>query len=351
MGNFELLENIDFAKADPKGMMKHIKSFPELFEDAYKIASEFSLPAYYIKPKKIVLTGMGGSGESAEAIKALLTENTDLSVEIVHNYMLPGSVDKDTLVIATSYSGNTEETLASFISAYEKGAKMIAICSGGKLQILAEKYKAPTFVIPYQSPPRAAFPYLFTFLVMIFVKLGYIEFSEEKAKKIKQILSNALEKFAPTSSVFGNPAKILAEKIYGKVPVIYATEKLIGVAERMKSQFNENSKNFSYFEEFPELNHKSLEGIFSPKDNIFIIMLESNFEYDRNQLRENITSDILSKNKVSFERVKFLEATDRFSEIFLMCMFGDFVSYYLAILNKVNPGINNVVDYLKEKLG
>jgi glucose/mannose-6-phosphate isomerase len=350
MGNMDILDKIDFKKVDPKGMINHIESFPELCKEAFHISSGYTIPSYFIKAKKIVLLGMGGSGQAGDVLKSILYDQTDLIIESVHNYILPGFVDKDTLVIANSYSGNTEETLEGFISAYEKGAKLIAITTGGKLKILAEKYKVPVFEFGYQCPPRASFPFLFILLLSIFDKLGYYPLSEEKIDNLCKQLKALLERYKSTNSLLGNPAKILAEKLHGKIPVIYTSEKLNGVGARLKAQFNENSKNFAFSEEIPELNHKSLEGLLNPKDNVFILMLESNFEYNRNQLRENITADVLGKNKIPLERIKFLQAKDRLDEIFMAVMFGDFVSYYSAMLNRANPGINDVVDYLKERL-
>lgn len=351
MGNIELLDKIDFKKIDPKGMHTHIDNFPAMLRDAFILSESVTIPPYFIKAKKIALLGMGGSGQAGDLAKNLLTESTNLIVESVHNYILPGWVDSDTLVIANSYSGNTEETLAGFISAYEKGAKLIAITTGGKLKVLADKYKAPVFQFDYQCPPRASFPYLSVLLLSIFSKLGYLpEFNGAKIDEIIALLETAQQKYRFSNSLLGNPAKILAERIFGKIPVIYASEKLFPVASRIKAQFNENSKNFAFAEEFPELNHKSLEGLLNPKGIAFILMLESNFEQERNQKRENITSDVLQRNKIPLERIKLLEATDRLSEVFLIVLFCDYVSYYMAVLNKANPGINDVVDYLKEKL-
>lgn len=350
MGNIDLLDKIDPGRMDPKGMLKHIENFPSLCADAFQLADGYTIPPYYIKAKKIVLLGMGGSGEAGEIIKNILSLRSDLVIENVHNYTLPGFVDKDTLVIASSYSGDTEETLTGFISAYEKGAKLLAITTGGKLKILAQKYNAPIFQFNYDCPPRAAFPYLFVFLFMIFQKLGYLEVTNDQVGKAVSLLQAAVGKYGSTNPLFSNPAKILAEKLSGKIPVIYASEKLIGVGLRVKGQFNENAKNYAFSEELPELNHKSLEGLHHPGDVVFVMMLESNFEYERNLLRENITAEILSKNKVKVERIKFLQAEDYLAEILLQVIFGDFVSYYLALLNKVNPGINKVVDYLKERL-
>lgn len=350
MSKIEPLENIDLAKSDPTGMIKHIENFSNMCRDAFSEAQKMVIPPYYIKPKKIVLLGMGGSGQTLEIAKDLLFEY-DLVIECVHNYIIPGWVDKDTLVIASSHSGNTEEVLAGFITAYQKGAKLIAITTGGKLKILANKYKAPVFVFKHDSAPRAAFPFLFIPLLVILDKLGHLQITQRDIDTTTGFLDEAMKKYASNVSSFQNPAKILAQKIHGKIPVVYVSEKLHGVGMRLKAAFNENGKNFAFSEDLPELNHKSLEGLANPKEMAIVLMLESNFEYERNLVRENVTAEVIGRFKTSLERVKFIQAKDRLSEICLHILFGDFVSAYLGLLNQADPGINDVVDYLKSHIG
>jgi glucose/mannose-6-phosphate isomerase len=350
MGNMMTLDKIDFKKLDPKNMIDHIENFPNHCRAAFDISQSFTLPSYYIKAKKIVLMGMGGSGQSAEIVKQLLAESTDLIVECIHDYDLPAFVDKETLVIVCSHSGNTEESLSVFMDANDKEAKLLAITTGGKLKILADKFRVPSYVFSCECPPRASFAYQFVFLLSIFEKLGYWELSEEAFQHILKILDAGMNKFRSETNLFQNPAKILAEKLHGSIPVIYSSKMLTGVAKRFKSQFNENSKNFAFCEELPELNHASIEGLRFPKSNCFILMLESMSEKDRIILRENLTAEVLSKHKISFDRIKFVQANTRLSEILLFVMFGDFVSYYLALLNQVNPTTTETIDHLKERL-
>jgi glucose/mannose-6-phosphate isomerase len=276
MGNMELLDRSDYLKLDNFHMLDAIANFPQMCRDAFEINSGMVLPSYYIKPKKVVLLGMGGSGAACDIVRDYLAEHTDLVIESVHNYDLPGFVDKDTLVIANSFSGNTEETLSGFISAYERGAKLIAITKGGKLKVLANKYRVPSFIFQCDSQPRGAFPYLFILLLGIFQKLGHLEVSNSAMENCLGILDAAIAKYGPESSLFGNPAKIMAEKLHGKIPVVLATEKLAGVASRWKNQFNENSKNLSFTDFFPELNHNLILGAINPKNMCYILSLESN---------------------------------------------------------------------------
>lgn len=348
MGNLESLDKINFDKFDSLHMIEHLANFPKLCNDALNVSQNFIVPSYFVKAKKIVIAGMGGSGAAGDVCKTLISSNSGVVVLSIHDYLLPGFVDRDTLVIAVSYSGNTEETLSSFISAYEAGAKLAVITTGGKLKVLAQKYKAPVYEISYNCQPRASFPIVFIYLAKVLEKLGLINSSI--SDNSFALLEKTKDKYMPESSLLGNPAKILAEKFYGKIPFILASNKLSGIALRFKNQINENSKNLACFEEMPEFNHNLTEGIVNPKEHAFFLTLESQFEFERNFLRFNIWEDILSRARIPHERVKFLEATDRFSEILLSAMFSDFVSYYLAVLNKVDPGTNKTVDYLKERL-
>lgn len=347
---FENLDNMDFKKLDPSLMIDYIEKSPEIYKKAYNLAQTVTLPSYYIKARKIVLVGMGGSGQANDIVRDILSEKTDLIVESVHDYDLPNYVDADTLVIASSCSGNTEETLTAFISAYEKGAKLIAITTGGKLEILAKKYKAPIYQYSYTFKPRAAFPYNFILLYSVFVKLGYLELSEESLNQTLEFLRSNLAKFGPSVPHLVNPAKIIAQKIFDKVSAIYSSKRLSSVASRFKAQLNENANNFAFFETIPELNHNSIEGLKHPKDKIYTMILESAFDQDNILKRLSLTGKFLNKEKVPFDTIKFPEVKNDLEETMLFVYFCDFVSYYLAILNKENPAKNDLVDLFKSKL-
>lgn len=345
----DILDKINFDKSDRFSMLQHIESFPSLCRCAWELSKNFSLPAYYIKAKKFVLVGMGGSGIAADIVADILAPN-NIVVHVVHDYDIPAWVDEDTIVIATSYSGDTEETLSALIEANNLHAKLIVITTGGKINILAEKYKIPCLKFDYQSAPRASFPFLFILLLSVFIKLGQIELSDSSFLKSIEYLEAQEQKFKFNTHTSGNIAKVLALKFHNKIPVIYATGYLKSVAKRFKSQLNENSKSFSFYEILPELDHNALEGILPDKNNIIITSLESNYDFPRNIKRQNITSELFRNNKILYERVKFVPCESQLAEILTLVLFGDFVSYYLAILNKVDPTANKNISSLKGSL-
>ncbi|MFA4996287.1 MAG: bifunctional phosphoglucose/phosphomannose isomerase [Patescibacteria group bacterium] len=345
----EHLDNINLKKIDPENMLSHIENFPQVCLLAWNEMKKFAPPSYYIKPNKYVILGMGGSGVSGEIIKDLL-KNTNAVVEVVHDYELPGWVDTDTLVIANSYSGNTEETLSAFMSAKEKGAKLLTITTGGKLKVLSDKFKIPCIEFNYESLPRAAFAYLFVSLLAFFIKIGRLEITDSDFNKSIETLNEYANKFKLSNRTQINPAKILASKIYDLMPVIYSSGNLISIGKRFKEQLNENAKNFASHEIFPELNHNSIEGYHHPKHEVIVLILESNYDHSRVVKRQNITAEILRRNKVKFERIKFLPCDSPLSEILVATLFCDYVSFYLAVLNNEDPTLIKNIKYLKNEL-
>jgi glucose/mannose-6-phosphate isomerase len=351
MGNLEILDKIDLKKSDPQAMISHIENFPTMCKEAFALSRHLTIPSFYIKAKKIILVGMGGSGAANDIVRDMMIEEINISIESCHNYILPAYVDSETLVIVSTFSGETEEAIAAFSEAHEKGAKILVITTGGKIKVLAEKYRVPVWTFELKACPRAAFPYLFVLLFTVFEKLGFLKLSNEYFETIIEGMEQLKQKYMMGASLFGNPAKVMAEKISNKVVVLYASEKLTSVARRIKNQINENSKNFAFVESFPELDHNAVLGLANPKNsNIYVISLESNFEQDRQILRQNITAEIVRKNKVPFERIKFIGMKDRLEETLKLVLYGDFISFYLAILNRVNPTEQDDITNLKSRL-
>ena len=343
------LDNINYKKQDRDGMIEFIENFPQMCLDAKAIANSFALPSYYIKAKKFLLIGMGGSGIPGDIVCDLLFSK-GVVAQSVHGYSIPGWVDSDTVVIACSYSGNTEETLSAFLEAKEKGAKLVCITTGGKLKTLAEKFQVPTISFFLQAQPRAAFPYFLICIHSIFEKLGHLSLTESDFVSAMDFLEKNLLKFKSSTRTSANLAKTLAVQLQNFVPVIYSSGTLANVGQRFKTQINENSKQFAYHEILPELDHNSILGHFHPKTNIFVVSLESAFDHPRVTKRQNITNEILRRDRIKFERIKFVPNQGELAEVLSMVLFGDFVSYYLAILNGENPTDIENIDYLKKEL-
>jgi len=341
-----------YRKLDASGMLDHLHQFPGQCRLAWDKALKFGLPPEYSQVDKVFILGMGGSAIGGDMVRRLALAESRVPVWVHRDYGLPPLVDRNTLVIASSYSGNTEETLSAFAASLLTPAKKLAITAGGKLKKLAEKEGIPVFSIDYRAPPRAAFPHSFAPLVAIFQKLGLLG---DKSADLKQAL-NILDKFAgelvETAPLASNPAKRLAAGLWGNLVVIYGGEVLSEVARRWKSQLNENSKAWAFFELFPELNHNAVVGYDFPpevRDRVFVVLLHSALFNPRNRLHYEATVELLVKLGIGHEVVEAKGET-ALAQVMSLVLFGDYVSFYLAMLNETDPTPLASIDFVKSYL-
>ncbi|MDH4269936.1 MAG: bifunctional phosphoglucose/phosphomannose isomerase, partial [Dehalococcoidia bacterium] len=273
-----------YRQFDKLGMLDHLHAFPDQCQKAWDKVVKFELPHLHTRISSVVILGMGGSAIGGDIVRRLALAESKSPVWVHRDYGLPAFVDESTLVIASSYSGNTEETLSAFAKSLGTRARKLAITSGGKLKHLAEKEGIPVFVIDYQAPPRAAFPHSFIPLVGIFQKLGLLADKSADLQEAVDILKELSRDLVETKPLASNAAKQVAAKLQGHVAVIYGAEMFSEVARRWKGEFNENSKAWAFFENFPELNHNAAVGYEFPaevKDRIYVLMLRSSLLHPR----------------------------------------------------------------------
>jgi glucose/mannose-6-phosphate isomerase len=341
-----------YRRFDKSGMLDHLHGFPEQCQKAWEKVLKFELPHEYTEISNVVILGMGGSAIGGDIVRRLALAESKVPVWVHRDYGLPTFVDTSTLVIASSYSGNTEETLSAFTKALGTQSKKLVITSGGKLKQLAEQEDIPTFVIDYQAPPRAAFPHNFIPLVGIFQKLGLLGDKSADVPESVDVLKKLSRDFIETKPLVSNPAKQVAAKLWGRVAVIYGAEMLSEVAQRWKTEFNENSKAWSFFESFPELNHNAVVGYEFPlevKERMIVIMLRSSSLRPRNLLRYDVTAKLLAKAGIAYE---FAEAIGKsaLAKVLSLILQGDYASFYLAILNEVDPKSTDAINFIKQYL-
>jgi glucose/mannose-6-phosphate isomerase len=341
-----------YQQFDKSGMLDHLHKFPEQCQKAWEKVLKFEFPHLHTKISNVVIVGMGGSAIGGDIARRLASAESKVPVWVHRDYGLPAFVDESTLVIASSYSGNTEETLSAFTESLKTGAKKLVITSGGKLKRLAESEGIPVFVIDYQAPPRAAFPSNFVPLLGIFQKLGLLEDKSADLQEALDILNKLSKDFIETRPLASNPAKQLAAKLWGHVAVVYGAEILSEVARRWKTQFNENSKAWAFFESFPELNHNAVAGYEFPpeaKERLFVILLYSASLRPRSLLRYEATAKLLAKAGIAHE---FAEAggESALTQVMSLVLLGDYSSFYLAMLNRVDPTHIDAIDFIKQYL-
>ncbi len=341
-----------YRQFDKSGMLNHLHEFPEQCQKAWEKVLKFDIPREYTKISNVVILGMGGSAIGGDIARRLALAESKLPVWVHRDYGLPAFVDESTLVIASSYSGNTEETLSAFTKSLGTQSKKLVITSGGKLKHLAENAGIPAFVVDYQAPPRAAFPHNFVPLVGIFQKLGLLRDKSTDLHEAVDILNKLSRDFIETRPLASNPAKQLAAKLWGHIAVIYGAEMLSEVAQRWKTQFNENSKSLAFFESFPELNHNAVAGYEFPleaKERIFVLMLRSSSLRPQSLLRYEATAKLLARAGIAYE---FAEARGEsvLAQVMSLILLGDYSSFYLAMLNEVDPTSIDAINFIKQYL-
>lgn len=340
------LEKIDRSK-----MWKLLFDFPLQCRQAIRLGDKLSLsPPRQLK--KTVVCGLGGSAIGGDILKTLLFQKLKIPILVNRNYGLPRMVDEETLVFIVSYSGNTEETL----SAYEEGKKrksfLISICSGGELKDLSEQDEVPCLIVPSGMPPRTTIGYLSIPMLRILEKLKWV--AAQNYDELLQILDEVRKRSHPQVPLRKNPAKSLAQELLGKIPLVYGVEgKTDVVAHRLKTQFNENSKILAFWDVFPELNHNEIvgwggEGKIDLK-RFYPIFIRDHSEEEKIKKRIEVTQSIIKNKKVKWAEI-WTEGKDKLTRVLSAIYMGDWVSFYLAIAEEVDPTPVKMIDFLKKEL-
>ena len=331
-------------KYDKKDMLYLLKNFYLHCKDGYN----FKIPKIDGNFNKIVFTGMGGSAIAGDVLKVLINQYSKIPIFVIRDYTLPEFVDSKTLIIVESYSGNTEETISTYKSGKEKNGIILTISSNGEIEKLSINDSISFIKIPSGMPPRCAFGYLFFPVYRLFVELNILPpLEEEIFEKIK----NWVNEFLPENE--DNEAIKIAEKFYKKIPIIYSDNRFYPGILRWKTQIAENSKQFAFINELPEMNHNEIMSYYYPEfilRRIVVLFVISGMENDRIKKRIEITSKIIS-GKIKDVLTLKLKGDTIFEKLIYLIIFGDWVSYYLAILNKVDPTEIKEINILKELLG
>ncbi len=342
-------------KYDKSSMLELIESFPDQCQDAKRIGDEFILPeGFGPSYKNIVCTGLGGSAIGADLVRSYVADDAKIPIFVNRNYSLPNFVDKDTLVIVSSYSGDTEETLSAYRDARARGSEIIVITSGGKLGKMAEDHNVLRVNIPGGFPPRAALGYSFFTILILLTKLGIIK---DQSASINDAIHNLRRlknnRIGYKIKYQENFAKKIANEILNKFIVIYGGQDHIdSVVTRWRAQFAENSKALASSQILPEMNHNEIVGWENPKKTLkdfAVIILRDSSDHPRTSRRMDATKHILKKDKIQVIEVRSM-GKGLLSRIFSLIYIGDFVSFYLAILNRIDPTPVERVTYLKKEL-
>ncbi len=355
----EILDDLDAMRIlDKSGMLDLTEQFPQQCREALEITNAFTgrLPAV-TKPANVVITGLGGSAIGSDLAASLAAVGGDVPVIVNRDYDLPGFVGPETLVIASSYSGNTEETLTAYAQARAAGCRIACVTSGGELAKMAEADGVPVCRVPGGRPPRASTGYMF--IPTLGILAAYVPFAKSCSPGAIALALPLLEacsaKWGRGASLSGNHAKQLALRLHGRIPIFYGTKGYRGVlAVRWKGQFNENAKAHAFANVLPEQNHNEILGwdqALTQAQNWSVVFLRDpseTTETPRIVRRVEVLKTVIGNRA---DQMDVWAEGDLLMERLLTLMYlGDFASVYAAFLNGVDPTAIAGIDLLKAEL-
>ena len=273
----------------------------------------------------------------------IVSAKANIPIASSKDYSIPNFVNKHTLVIASSYSGNTEETIYALEKCKDRGAEIAIITSGGKLKDIAEKNNYNKIIIPGGSPPRAMFGYAFTEIFYVLNHYNIISNSFISDFKKAISLLNA------EKSDIQKKALNFAKKMYNQTPVIYVSNGFEGVAIRFRQQLNENSKMLCWHHVIPEMNHNELLGWRTNVDNLAVVYFRNKSDYKRNQIRIDINKKIISKYTKNITEI-WSKGNSLIENTLYHINLGDWISWYLSEMNRVDAIEIDVINFLKKEL-
>ena len=324
-------------------MNNYISDFTNHLNDALSIGNSSKFNNSKAGITNILICGLGGSGIGGSIITDIVNDVINVPIKATKGYEVPNFVNENTLVIACSYSGNTEETIEAVEKCLSKNAEVSVITSGGKLKEIALENNLNHIIIPGGHPPRAMFGYGFTelFFVLKNYKLINTDFKND--------FKNAILLLNKEKENIKTLAKSIAKKLYKKTPIIYTSEGFEGVAIRFRQQINENSKMLCWHHVVPEMNHNELLGWRTNVEELAVIYLRNKNDYYRNQTRIDINKSVI--NKYTEDILEIWSKGNSLIETSLYHInVGDWISWYLSELNNVDAIEIDVIDFLKDKL-
>ncbi len=346
---------LEIKKLDKSNVLGSIDALSNQCMHAWNAVNKINISSDYKNINKVLVCGMGGSALGAHVIQSLFSQNK-IMIDIKRGYYLPGWVDKQTLIILSSYSGNTEETLSCAKQALAKKIKCLVIATDGKLGEIAQKENIPWYKInPVHNPsnqPRMAVGYSIFGQIAMLAKAGLIKISQDEVKKVVNFLEKKEKGLKAELDSSRNIAKSTAKKIFGEIPVLVTADFLKGAVHVFNNQLNENAKNFSNFCYIPELNHHLMEGLKFPNNNsknLIFIFFKSNFYSKIIQKRFDLTQNVVEKNNIKTIEIN-LSGKTKLNQVFELIQFGAYTAFYLSMLNNLDPAPIPWVDYFKEQL-
>ncbi len=354
------MNNLDDTEAmkviDRVNVRGSIEQLGEQSRQAWDEVHAMTFPDAYKAAKSIVFSGMGGSALGAYVNKALFWDTLAIPFEIVNDYHLPAYTKGETLVILSTYSGTTEETLACGVEAVAKKSMVTGVTTGAKLGEFMKANALPAYIfVPKFNPsnqPRLGSGYSVVGLSAMLDVLGYVHVDAKDIEEIVAVLAKGNSVYGVDIPEKSNKAKLLARAWVQKIPVIVAARHLMQVGRVLRNQIHESAKSFAAYHDVPELNHHLLEGLTNPatnKEMLRFLFLDSVLYEDKIKKRMDITKVVIEKQGIAVERFA-ATAQSRIAQAMECIQFGAYVNYYMAMLSDLDPSKIPWVDYFKAEL-
>lgn len=324
-------------------MEMYISKFPDNILEAIEIGKKAEARLKVFPIKNMVMAGLGGSGIGAKFVSDLVWDTARIPIELVNDYCIPNWVDRDTLFVATSYSGNTEETLNALSEAVQAHAHIACITSGGNLQMLARERNYGLFEIPGGQPPRTSFGYNSVQQLFLFHAYDLIDGTFVKD------LEEAADLLTRQSGAIRAEAAAIANKIKNTIPVIYAETRSEGIAVRLRQQINENAKTLCWHHVLPEMNHNELVGWAGGSNALSVLMIHNPDGFTSTAKRMELSKEIVSRYTDTVIDLR-PKGTSKIARAYYLIHLADWISYYLAEEHGADPIEIDVIDFLKGKL-
>jgi glucose/mannose-6-phosphate isomerase len=337
-------------RADPGGMLGLVAGFPDQVEEAWRISRGLELP--WERPRSVAVLGMGGSAIGGDLVKGIWSDRLSVPVEVIRSYDLPAWVDRETLVIASSKSGGTEETISALESALERRCPVVVVTTGGPLKTVATRSGLPLVTFPAQGTPRSSVGYSMGILAGVLERAGVLGLDGAEIASGVAAARDMGARCAPGVPTPRNPAKQLAWAVVDRYVMIMASGFLAPVARRWKAQLNENGKATAAFEELPEATHNTVVGFEQPeslRDHLFVVFLASALEHPRNALRARLIGEVLTTGQIAHQVVE-VGGAGRLAEALSAVTLGDYVSVYVAFAYAVDPTPVTAIEHIKGQL-
>jgi len=338
------------ARADTEGMLGYVAELSDQVAEGWQISRGVELP--WEPPGSVAILGMGGSAIGGDLVKGIWADRISVPVEVLRGYDLPAWVGTDTLVIASSKSGNTEETLSQLETALARRCPVVCVSTGGALRNVAQAAGLPLAVFPDRGSPRSSVGWSMAIVAGILEKAGVLELDEAEIEAGIAAGKATAAWCEPGVATADNPAKQLAWSLVDRFVLVTASGFLAPVARRWKAQLNENGKATAAFEELPEATHNTVVGFEQPeslRDHLGVVFLRSELEHPRDTLRATLVGDLVETGQIWHT---FVEASGegKLGQALSAIVMGDYVSVYVAFMYAVDPSPIVVIDHIKEQL-